>query len=171
MFAIDTVFEVFLGRVGNALLALREKIATFAENDGVRWTYCSARRLLVFLQSLVEAEFTFDDLRIPLVPLELRYVERTSDFAITASDAKRAVPGDRSPCVLLQGPERAASNASRVEAVHALTLDKGEVISVSLAIELDNVLRLGVEIGGNIPQPGRDCGIDGTQRFGGQAVR
>ena len=160
MLSVHTVFKVLARCARDALLGFLQKVRPFAEDHGVCRTHLGAGRLLIFLQALIEAELALHDLRVPLVPLELWHIERTADLTIAASDTQRAIPGNGAPCVLLQCAKGATRNARGIQAVHTLPLHEGEAVSVLFAIQLNNVLGLGVKIGWNIPQAGQDCRVN-----------
>src|SRR5271165_1145452 len=109
--SIHPLLEIFIGRGRDALFGLGQEIHAFAEDNRPGGAYPGASRLLVLLQALLEAELAFDDLRIPVVPLELWHVEWASHLAVTAPDAERTIPGHSSPFIFLQGTKGTASDA------------------------------------------------------------
>ena len=133
------------------LCVAEARISAFTEDDRSRRTCRGTGGLHAFLQPLVVAELAFYDLGIPTVPLKFRHFKRASDLAITAADTKRTVPGNSAPVALLQGSERATGDARRIEAVHALPLDEGELITIRLLIQLNNVLGLCIQASWHVP--------------------
>src|SRR5271165_858759 len=152
MLSVHSVLEVLVRCIRDAFLALGQEVVTLAENHRTRGAHRGACRLLILLQALVETELALDDLRIPLVPLKLWHIEGAGNLTVAAPDTERTIPRDRTPLVLLQRAKRTAGCARGIKAVHALLLDKGEVRSIRLPVELDDVLGLGVEVRWDVPE-------------------
>src|SRR5271166_1727757 len=158
MLSVYPRLEILIRRGSNALFRPGQEIHPLAEDYRPRGAHRGAGRLPVLLQALVEAELALDDLRIPPVPLEFWHVEWAGHLAEAAADAARRVPRNRTPLVLLQGPERAARHAGGIEAVHALLFDVGEACPTRFLVEFDDILGLGVKIRRHVPQaPGERC--------------
>ena len=96
MLAIDPVLKVLVRRGGDAVFGLGEKFGPLAEDNGTRWTDSSTGRLLVVVQAVI-AKLTFDDLGIPIIPLELGNIEGTSHLAVAAANAEGTIPCNRTP--------------------------------------------------------------------------
>src|SRR5271166_5316612 len=161
--SVHPVLEILIWLRRNPLLGLVQQVHPLAEDDCARGTHFGAGRLLAPLQALVETKLALDNFRIPLVPFELWHIERAGHLTVTAADTERAIPRDRAPLALLQGPKWAAGHAGGIEAVHALPFDEGEA-STGPPVELDNVLGLRVEIRRDVPETG------GQSRFKRQAI-
>src|SRR5208282_5762748 len=158
MLSIYAFLEVLIGRGRDALFRLGQEIYPLAEDDRPCGAYAGAGRLLVLLQALVEAELTLDDLRIPVVPLELWHVERASHLAVTATYATRTFPSHGAPFILLQGTKGTTSDASGVQAGHALFLDIRKAPPIGLLVALDDVLGLRIKARRHVPEaPGERC--------------
>src|SRR5271165_4332751 len=159
MLSIYAFLEVLIGRGRDALFRLGQEIYPLAEDDRPCGAYAGAGRLLVLLQALVEAELTLDDLRIPVVPLELWHVERASHLAVTATYATRTFPSHGAPFILLEGTKGTTSDASGVQAVHALSFYESEAFAIRLLVKFDNVFGLGVEVDGHVPKATGQGGV------------
>ncbi len=90
-------------------------------------------------------------------PLELRHVVRTRHLTVAAPDAEAVVVRDDAEFALLQRAEHAGADTRRIDAVHALPLHVGQLVGAS--IELDDVLRAGVEIDGGLIQAAGPGGV------------
>src|SRR5208283_3302263 len=138
--SVHPVLVVLVRSFRNALLGLGQEVRALAKDHRSSGAHRRACGLLILLQALIEAELAFDDLRIPLVPFELRNIERAGHLTVAAPDTARTIPCHSAPLALRQRSKWAAGYAGGIEAVHALPFDEGEVCSTRFLVELDNVL-------------------------------
>src|SRR6185436_5766016 len=98
--------HVLAGVALEALVGFIEQVGVLAVDHRAARTDFAARRLFSFGDAMA-AQLALDDLRSRLRPFELRDVERTDRFAVTAADAFGGVVRDDAVRSLLQRAEHA----------------------------------------------------------------
>src|SRR5208337_802952 len=89
----------------------------------------------------IAAKLALHDLRIETIPLELRNVEGTRDFAVTAADALCAVPPHHASIwILPQAAKHTSIHTARLKAVHALLFEVRVIRTIGRTVQLDDVL-------------------------------
>src|SRR5690348_11497674 len=99
------------------------------------------------------AQFAFRNSRVEPDPLEAGNVIGASDCAVAAADALGFVPTNGPGLrILVQRLKGTASSTGRLEAVHALALNKRSGTAIRRLVELDYVAGEIVEIVGRLVQ-------------------
>ena len=115
------VVHVLVGVLVDARARLVEQLRAVPELQGTGGAHLRARGHLAFRLTR-GAEGALPHIRLCLLVLKLRDVERAGDHAVTAAEAAIARVGDRAGRALLEGAGRTRRHAGGLDAVHALRL-------------------------------------------------
>ena len=87
MLPVHTLLEVLLRRGRDALFRPGQEVRSACRRSPPPWGRPRCTPAAVLRQAMVEAELALDDRGVPLVPLELRHLERAGHLAVAAADA------------------------------------------------------------------------------------